>query len=225
MSGISGGADARPAGRRTVHCADALEWLAAEGVLSGASVVTSLPDMSELPALSFEGWKAWFVAAARRVLAACPEDGVAVFLQTDVKKSGTWVDKGYLVQRAADEEGHALLWHKIVCRKPPGTVTWGRPSYSHLQCFSRGVRADLARCTADVLPSAGEMTWSKAMGVEACRLACRFVLDETRTRTVVDPFCGRGTVLAVANAMGLDAVGVEIAKKRARQARALTVRL
>jgi tRNA G10 N-methylase Trm11 len=37
----------------------------------------------------------------------------------------------------------------------------------------------------------------------------------------VDPFCGLGTVLAVANAMGLDGVGVEIVQKRARRARGL----
>ncbi|MHB8875169.1 MAG: DNA methyltransferase [Myxococcaceae bacterium] len=213
-----------PNATRTVHCADALPWLEERGVIEGASLVTSLPDVSELPALTLDGWRDWFVKAARRVLASCPDDGVAIFLQTDVKKEGAWVDKGYLVQKAAELQGHALLWHKIVCRKPPGTVTWGRPSYSHLLCFSRGVRVDLARCLADVLPEAGEMTWSKAMGVEACRLSCRFILEETRTRTVVDPFCGRGTVLAVANAMGLDAVGVEIARKRAKQSRSLEVR-
>jgi hypothetical protein len=33
-----------------------------------------------------------------------------------------------------------------------------------------------------------------------------------------------GTVPAVANALGLDAVGVELARKRAEQARLLTVR-
>jgi tRNA G10 N-methylase Trm11 len=41
---------------------------------------------------------------------------------------------------------------------------------------------------------------------------------------VVDPFCGVGTVLAVANALGLEALGVEKARKRAEQARALRVR-
>jgi tRNA G10 N-methylase Trm11 len=41
---------------------------------------------------------------------------------------------------------------------------------------------------------------------------------------VVDPFCGVGTVLAVANAHGLDALGVEKHRKRAEQARALLVR-
>jgi hypothetical protein len=42
---------------------------------------------------------------------------------------------------------------------------------------------------------------------------------------VVDPFCGVGTVLAVANALGLDALGVEKNRKRAEQARELVVRV
>ena len=42
-------------------------------------------------------------------------------------------------------------------------------------------------------------------------------------RTVVDPFCGEGMVLAVANAMGCDAIGVELNGKRADKARALQI--
>ncbi|MGQ0507764.1 MAG: DNA methyltransferase, partial [Myxococcaceae bacterium] len=80
---------------------------------------------------------------------------------------------------------------------------------------------DLARATPDVLPEAGEQTWTRGMGMKACLAACRFVLQSTTTRTVVDPFCGKGTALAVANAMGMDAIGVELSKKRARQARNL----
>ena len=38
------------------------------------------------------------------------------------------------------------------------------------------------------------------------------------SQLVFDPFCGHGTVLAVANEMGLDAVGVEISRKRCRAA-------
>lgn len=209
-----------PSPSRTVHCADALEWLPRQGVLHGASVITSLPDVSELPRLSLEGWRAWFLTAARAVLQATPDDGVAIFFQTDIKKAGVWVDKGYLCSRAAEEVGASCLFHKVVCRRPPGTVTFGRPAYSHLLGFSRGVRLDLSRATADVLEKAGESPWTRGMGAEACRLACRFVLENTATRTVVDPFCGKGTVLAVANTLGLAAVGVEISKKRARQAQA-----
>jgi hypothetical protein len=72
-----------------------------------------------------------------------------------------------------------------------------------------------------VLPDAGEVTWTRGMGVQACLLACRFILEHTPTRTVVDPFCGHGTALAVANALGLDAVGVELSRKRAKKARNL----
>lgn len=59
------------------------------------------------------------------------------------------------------------------------------------------------------------------MGVEACRVACAYLKHETTTRTVVDPFCGQGTVLAVANAFGFDAIGVDLSAKRCRAARRL----
>lgn len=36
-----------------------------------------------------------------------------------------------------------------------------------------------------------------------------------------DPFCGSGTVLAAANHLGLDALGVELSAKRARHAMVL----
>ncbi len=61
------------------------------------------------------------------------------------------------------------------------------------------------------------------MGTRACQAACRFVLDSTAARRVVDPFCGRGTVLAVANELGLDALGVELSAKRCRAARNLSL--
>jgi tRNA G10 N-methylase Trm11 len=41
---------------------------------------------------------------------------------------------------------------------------------------------------------------------------------------VFDPFCGVGTVLAVANALGVDALGVELSRKRCEQSRTLRVR-
>ena len=210
---------------RIVHCADAIGWLRDGPVLQGASVVTSLPDASELAGVSHDEWRKWFQDAAALIFSRTPDDGAALFYQSDVKRAGTWVDKAYLVQRAAEEQGAALLFHKIVCRVPAGTITMGRAGYGHLLCFSRGLRQDLSRSTPDVLAQAGEMTWVRAIGLDACRLACRWVAKETATRTIVDPFCGVGTVLAVANECGLDAVGVELNKKRAKKARGLVLGL
>jgi len=208
-----------------VHHGDALAWLRAEGSLAGASVSTSLPDVSEVPSLGLDGWRAWFEEAVMLTMRSVPAEGVAIFFQSDIKRGGLWLDKGAMVARAAERAGMGLLFHKIVCRKPPGTVTFGRASYSHLLGFSLSLRPPPGRATADVLPDAGFMPGSKAMGVNACVDACRFVLQETTTRTVVDPFCGWGTVLAVANSFGLDAVGVDLSVRMCRRARLLRIGL
>lgn len=213
-----------PPNRRVVQ-ADALEWLANNTAEPEMSVVTSLPDVSELP-LEFSAWREWFIDSARRVIRFIPESNVAIFYQSDIRHRGEWIDKGYLVMRAAEEERASLLWHKIVCRHPPGTISLGRPSYSHMICLRRRAEPQappMRKPGPDVLPDAGFAPWSRAMGVSACRVACRFLLEETKTRTVVDPFCGRGTLLAVANEMGLDALGIDISPKRCRAARSLTL--
>jgi len=213
----------RPPERR-VHCGDGVAWLAEARLPADHALVTSLPDTSELPELSFEAWRRWFVEAASLACRAVAPAAVAVFYQTDVKRDGRWVDKGHLVHRGAEEAGAELLWHKVVCRVPPGTTTFGRPAYAHLLCFSRELRLPPGRSSPDVLPRLGEMTWARAMGREACLAVARFLLDHTACRTVVDPFCGLGTMLAVANAHGLDAVGVERSPKRAERARRLVLR-
>lgn len=206
---------------RVVHQGDGVAWLRAAALPPDHAIVTSLPDHSEVPALGFEGWRAWFVEAAALACRSVADDAVAVFFQTDVKHEGRWIDKGYLVSRGAEEAQSSLLWHKVVCRAAPGTTKFGRPAYAHLLCFSRALRLSPAASSPDVLPRLGEMPWARAMGTEACEAVCSFLLAHTRCRAVVDPFCGHGTVLAVANRRGLDAVGVELSRKRAEKARGM----
>jgi hypothetical protein len=208
---------------RTVHHADALVWLERAGRLHGASAITSLPDISELPGLGFAGWRRWFEDAAVAVMNAVPDEGVAIFFQSDVCHAGLWVDKGQLVARTAERARMHHLFHWIVCRQPAGTVATGRATYSHLVGYARAPRPPRGKGVAHVLPDAGFMPGTKAMGVRACMAACQFVIDQTNTRQVVDPFCGWGTVLAVANAMGLDAVGIDRSARMCRRARKLCV--
>jgi hypothetical protein len=184
---------------RAVFQADAFAWMDANPAAARTSVITSLPDVSELSGMDLDEWKEWFVRAARRIVRWIPGDGVAIFYQSDIRHRGTWIDKGHLVMSA-------------------GTIALGRPSYSHMICIARAVRA-VKHPGPDVLADAGAMSWSRAMGASACRVACRFLRDDTDTKVIVDPFCGRGTVLAVANEMGFDAIGVDIGGKRVRAAR------
>ena len=210
---------------RRIIQAEALAWMAQNPAPPGTSVITSLPDVSEVPERGFAGWKLWFGEAARAVLRWVPEPGLTIFFQSDIRHAGEWIDKGYLVQRAAEAEGHSLIWHKIACRRAPGTISHGRASYSHLICLARAPRRDITHPGPDVLPDAGYRPWSKAMGVEACRLACRFLRQETHTTLVVDPFCGHGTALAVANHYGFDSLGIELSTRKVRAARRLALDL
>jgi hypothetical protein len=201
-----------------VHHGDGIAFLQRGPLPDDHAIITSLPDFSELPKLRVDGWRRWFVETVTLV---CKTAHVAVFYQTDVKHDGRWIDKGHLVMCGADAAESHVLVHKIVCRVPPGTTTFGRPAYAHLIALSRTQRLSPGASTPDVLPSLGTMTWSRAMGAAACEVAVKLVAS-LGARVVVDPFCGMGSALAAANAHGLEAIGVELSRRRAAGARKAT---
>lgn len=206
---------------REVLVGDGLEWLATHKLGPESALVTSLPDVSEFPGMSVEAWTTWFTDTVATCCRAVHPEGVAIFYQTDVKANGTWIDKAHRVHTGADAAGSACLWHKVVCRVKPGLRTFGRPAYGHLQCFSVARRIPNSQASPDVINGLGVMTWSRAMPSSAAEAVCSFLRRLENITTVVDPFCGRGTILAVANHHGLGGVGIDLSKKRVRKARAL----
>jgi len=200
-------ADLPPASpTRTIVCADSLPWMREHGTLAGACAVTSLPDVSEVN-IPLPDWRVWFLDAVQLVVNSVADDSAALFFQSDIKRDGRWIDKGALVTRAAEDAGAHILFHKIICRAPAGRLTPGRPGYTHLIAVSRALRCPDALPIPDVIAD-----------------AVRFARDHARATSIFDPFCGVGTVPAVANALGLDSLGIEKCRKRAEQSRALTVR-
>lgn len=195
----------------------------ARGKIEDACAVTSLPDVSEV-GLALPVWRAWFLEAVQLVVNSVPDENAALFFQSDIKREGVWIDKGALVIRAAEDAGAHILFHKIVCRRPPGMLTMGRPGYTHLIAVSRAMKCPDVLPIPDVIVDAGRQPWVRAMGIRGAAHAVRFARDQAGAKTIFDPFCGVGTVLAVANALGLDALGVEKARKRCEQARLLTVK-
>ena len=209
---------------REVHCTEGVAWLRAQKFGPEVAIVTSMPDSSEVPGLGFAGWRKWFIDTSELICRQLDDQGVAIFYQTDVKLDGRWVDKGFLVSMGAETAGSFCLLNMVFCRAPGGLTRFGRPAYAQLLCFSREKRLEKAQAFADVLPRLGEMTWARAMGMEACEAIAEFLVKHTGTKTVIDPFCGVGTMLAVANQHGLDAVGVELSPKRAEKARHLELK-
>lgn len=209
--------------KREVFCEDALEWLEGYQDQGGVSFLGSLPDYSEFPGLTLNEWKNWFQSTSKLILSKTSIDGVTIFFQSDIKHEGLWVDKSYMIQKVAEDIGHHLLWHKIFCRAPAGTVMFGRPSYSHMICFSKSVVPDISKSTADVFPDLGGKTWVRGMGLQASLFAAHFVKKHTTSKILINPFCGEGSVLAAANFVGLESIGIERSLKRAEKAMKLEV--
>lgn len=204
---------------RKVYRGDAIEWLNKNPEIDDASFICSMPDISEFTNPVLRDWKKWFQSTAELVMSRCSSLGVSIFYQSDIKTEGVWVDKAFLVQKAAEAQGCELLWHKIVCRSPVRTITHGRPSYSHLLCFSKDLRInDHSKSTADVVEDLSEKTWPRGMGIDTYMFVADFILQQTKSKTIVNPFCGEGGMLAVANSKGLNAVGIERSQKRAEKA-------
>ena len=137
---------------REVICADACQWLQQQSCLLG-SVFTSLPDISEINHL-FHGntrerivqYETWFVDTATQIMRTLPDTEYAIFLQSDVRTQDNdtkevikWIDKSYLCTKAANNSGCTLLWHKLVYVSDIEARSAGRPNYSHLLCYGKGV--------------------------------------------------------------------------------------
>ena len=229
-----------PHERRGLLRGDALAVLGAMRELPGC-VVTSLPDLGELPGLSVEAWKAWFGRAARLVLEKLPADGVAMFYQSDVRvrvptetaagpgQQSEWISKAFLVQQAALEvPGVRLLFHKICPfadeqQQRGGAPAYapGRPQYSHLLAFAGPAFVERPGAGSPDVFARGAQVWPKGMGVAAAAFAVKWLRAHAPCGCVVDPFVGEGTTLAVANHFGLDALGIDTSVKKLRKAQRL----
>lgn len=210
--------------KREVVCADALPWIRDVGTFSSDSMIlTSLPDVSEV------------------VEFALPSGGVAVFYQTDIRLAGIGqVSKSYLVLHAASQvSGVRLKWHKIVHFGTVDQPTWNAIQFTHLLCFARSLGlprvgvttetdpvVDLGSTLPDILERGskppGLRKGACCMGIHATASVLKWVVRRLPgVRKVIDPFCGAGTVLAIANEYGLDALGIDISPKRIKQAKQL----
>jgi|SRR5208282_745979 len=196
--------------------ADSLVWLPAN--IGQGSVITSLPEATELGMENIQEYIAWFTKAARLCFLSASEDCPLVFSQTDRKAGGQWLDKAHLLHCVADNLGFHCLWHKIELRLDAGKVVLMRPGYRHLIAFGKG-KVRPGPVSEDVIRP-GPTLYADGLNYRAAELAVSLCLRHTNK--IVDPFCGRGTVPAIAERLGAHSTGVDISEEQCSIARALT---
>jgi hypothetical protein len=189
---------------KTVICADSFEWLRANR--DQGSIITSLPDASEIGIEDLNEYDKWVRRAATEIFLSASADCPVIFIQTDRRKGGRQFSKAHLLQNVATEQGWFLLWHKIELSAEVGKSNLYRPTFRNMLCFGRG-KMSAGQATADVIPPSKRL-YEMAFGFAAARVAVEFC--KKFSNRVLDPFCGHGTILHVAEELGMDSVGVDI---------------
>lgn len=176
--------------------------------------------------MKLEDWKPWFAEAVTSCFRAA-SGGPVVFQQTDRLVDGLWVDKAMIVESARSsirwrsKPPPTLTWHKIALRREPGRVDLHRPTYSHVLAYG----GNPGRRTPDVLHTGRHdpdvKIWKDGIGRHTAMLIMAW-LSEQGVTSVLNPFCGRGTLLAAANERGMDAFGCDLDAERVSDAKAIT---
>lgn len=218
---------------REVKVADAVKWLVESNEPFHGSVFTGIPDLYDVYGFRStqevginqraDDYKEWFNQVAEAIFRRLPPGQCALFSQTDGKILDTegrvicWLDKSVLLSNAATKYGCTLLWHKIAI-DTSAEISSHRPCYTHLLAFGNQFTYHTRHFRTPDVFNRGQMTWEKATGINVCIIGISFLHYVVHTPVVINPFCGRGTILAIANCFGLSALGVEIATKRAKRA-------
>ena len=196
---------------KSILCADAIEWLESN---TCDSVFTSPPDAEEIEK-TLEDWGGWF----RNAISLCfkSSSGPVVFYVTDRKNGGRIHSKAEIVFSEAAICGAIPAWHKICLRRDVGQTDIHRPTFTHLLAFN-GLPG---KASPDVIQR-GKTIYKNGTGLVAARVGVEWI--KKQADNITDPFCGQGTIPAVAEALGLSATGIDIDETQCEKARVLSLK-
>lgn len=190
---------------------DALVWLRSQPNQSIANFVTGICDLDETDEPSnMAKYLDFFREVTQLILSKLHPDGYAVFIQTDRKYQRQWIDKSYIITKIAREFNPPLkmVWHKIVLHRDVNRTDLHRPTYAHMLCYTH--HGTTGEATPDVLPVSGKL-YKNGTPIGAAETAINFIKRYSKSGiTVVDPFVGQGTIPAISNYYGLNAIGIDI---------------
>jgi hypothetical protein len=202
---------------RTIICADSLQWLRSQKKIS--NVVTGICDADEMDGYSVEEYMDFFVQIADQIFSKIDNQSYAIFIQTDRKWKGQWLDKSYVLTGLARKYGLKTMWHKIVLHRPVDSTHIQRPTYAHMLCYSHTNKPGEA--TPDVI-NGGKKLYKNATPLNAAVMALKFIKKSRgKGALVLDPFVGQGTIAAVGLSMGLHVTGIDIDPSQCDKAKKL----
>lgn len=181
------------------------------------AIITSLPDMDEIN-MDIPEWTKWITRACIQLAAALDDDGIIFFYQTNRKHKGYLIDKSWMITNCFYFLGYKKIHEKIVLKQKVNTVSLFRPAHSKIFSFSKKLTS--GKGVPEVFDT-GKMLYKNAMGYNAAKSCVNYIKKHVDTDTILDPFCGQGSVLKIANDMGMNAIGIDILKEQCKLAKKL----
>jgi DNA modification methylase len=204
---------------RQIIVADSLEWLKNYNKTL-PNVITGICDLDETN-MKMDDYLVFFKNIATLIFKKLDKNGYAIFTQTDRKYNKEWIDKSAILTNIALNLGLKMVWHKIILNRGVNKTDLFRPTYSHILCYTYNGTSGAA--TADVL-DISERLYKNATPIKAAELCLEFVKKYNKKSTdIIDPFVGYGTIVALANKMKMNAIGIDIDPKQAKKAELLKI--
>ena len=198
---------------RQIIVADSLIWLKKQKNIP--NVITGICDLDETN-MNMKDYLIFFKQVATLIFKNLSKNGYAIFMQTDRKYNKEWIDKSSILTNIALENGLKLVWHKIILNRDVGKIDLFRPTYSHMLCYTYEGTSGAA--TTDVI-NVSKRLYKNATPINAAKIALEFVKKyNTISSDIIDPFVGQGTIVALANKMNMNAIGIDIDSEQAKKA-------
>lgn len=174
-------------------------------------ILTGVPDMDEIRTLSKSKKKyfEWMYKILTLLFDRISDEGYVIFLQTDRKKDGEWIQKSNLISSIAQELGFRCMWHKIMLYREHDTIHLQRPTYGHILCFS--LRGTPGKSFPDVI-FADKRLYKNGTPIQPIEYICDF-LREKKINHILDPFAGMGTISMVCRENKISSTNIEINKR------------
>ena len=203
----------------SIVCDDSVNWFNKQPINTLHNVLTGLPDMDELNIKNIDEYLKFFRNMAELIFTRLKETGYAIFIQTDRKFEGQWIDKSYHLTDVAYKNGMKLIWHKIVLQRDVSKTDLHRPTYSHVLCYTKTGKPGAS--FNDVFP-VGNKLYANATPDNACNRCAEYIKTVNKKRApegeydIVDPFVGRGTVGKCTLELNMSFLGIDIDEKQCK---------
>lgn len=186
---------------------DSIKYLQNKDNHSLPSIITGIPDMDEVN-MNEDKYIDWLQKVSDIIFKKVKKDEYCIFIQTDRKVNGQWIDKSYYINKIAKENGIKLLWHKIVIYRPVNSIHLQRPTYGHMLCFS--YENGPGKQFPDVIEG-GKKLYKNGTSIEPLHYIMK-LCNEKGIKVIIDPFAGYGTISYIAKQYNISSLAIDIDK-------------